>query len=196
MVKIWMKALAVLAVLAVPLNAFGGKSEDIKSAETESFQLKIGLAAGGPIGLQAPIKGLRTHTTERYTGMATLQIRFPKVSPRVLEFYTVIPNGIGINIKNDDFQFGELRLHLLDVGLFYNRWSPVSVQRVKRKIDLTFGSGMEYRFAKSWAVTLDWRMYVPANIFKVLTDYGDFSRLVGREAVQGGQSWLGVLHCW
>ena len=128
--------------------------------------------------------------------MFTARFRLPKISPRVLELYAVAPNGFGLNIKNDDFHIGNVRFHLLDVGLFYNMWKPVSVQRVERKLDLTLGAGIEYEFGDKWVATLDWRMFLPANLFAVLTDYGDFARLIGLEAVQGGHTWVGILYCF
>lgn len=168
----------------------------IKSAETKSFEFKIGLAAGGPVGLLFPVKGIEEHTTQPVSTVFTSRMRFPKVSPRVLELYAVYPNGFGLNIKNDDFHFGDVRLHLFDLGLFYNAREPVSVQRVKRDWDITIGFGIEWKVKENWVAILDWRAFVPLNIPRVISDYGDFSRLILYESFQGGQAWAGLLHCF
>lgn len=162
----------------------------------KSIELRLGLAAGGPVGLLVPVDGVKRITTEPFTTTLYLRARLPKLSSRIVEVYGVLPNGIGVNFKNDDFRLGKFRFSLVDVGFFWNANRPVSVQRVRRDFDLTFGTGVEYLASETWAVSLDWRVFFPADVFKVLTDYGDFARLVGREAVQGGQVWLGFSYSW
>lgn len=162
----------------------------------DRFELKLGLAGGGPIGLLKPVKGADKLTTEKVTGVVYARMRFPRLSSRILELYGVFPNGAGVNLKNDDFRLGNFRFSIVDVGLFWNAYRPVSVRRVDRKLDLTVGTSVEYLASDAWALSLDWRVFLPADVFSILTDYGDFARLIGREAVQGGQLWLGFSRSW
>lgn len=190
--SIGLVAATVLALSGSKAAAEDTSSVPIQSAEPRGFEAQIGLSAGGPFGLLFPVKDVEEHSTQIVTQVATIRIRLPKISPRALELYGAYPNGFGANLKNDDFHIGNVRLHLFDLGLFYSVREPISVQRVDRKLDITVGFGAEWEFRKRWSLTLDWRSFIPANIPKVLADYGDFSRLVLYEALQGGQTWLGI----
>lgn len=171
-------------------------SVPMKHRSQETLELRLGVAGGGPIGLLAPVAGVDRLTTEKGTGVVYLRTRLPRHSSRVLELYGVFPNGVGVNLKNDDFRLGNFRFSLLDIGVFWNARRPVSVRRVDRKLDLTFGTSVEYHFGRRWAISMDYRVFLPANVFRMLTDYGDFARLIGREALQGGQLWGGFSYSW
>lgn len=168
----------------------------MKHRSHESFELRLGIGGGGPVGLLRSVKGVTELTTEKYTGVGYLRLRLPHVSSRILEVYGVYPNGVGINLKNDDFRLGNFRFSFVDVGVFWNIKRPVSVQRVKRKFDLTLGTSVEYKVTSDWSFALDYRIFAPANVFGILTDYGDYARLIGREIAQGGQLWGGFSYSW
>lgn len=197
-----MKITLLLGMFLVVFSGTAHADEEVSESvpmthkPTKDIEFNIGIAGGGSIGLLAPIKGLKETTTEPFTGTLHSRLRFPKISSRILELYAVYPSGVGINLKNDDFRLGRFRFSVVDVGLFWNTHKPVAVQRVRRKMDVTIGTSFEYRVSKSWAMTADYRIFLPANVFKILTDYGDFARLIGHEAAQGGQLWGGFSYCW
>jgi len=162
-------------------------------AEKKTTELSAGAKVGGPVGLLFSSDQVKNNlTTKLATASLFLEIRFPKVSPRTLEFYTVNFNSVGLSIKNDDLTIGNTKIHLLDIGVLYNIFSPISVNRVKRKWDATFGFGAEHALTKKWSVTFDCRVFFPLDVVGLFTSYGDYTRLIAKEAILGAQTWLGV----
>jgi hypothetical protein len=153
------------------------------------FEGQMGIAAGWPPGLSDT--GPAVSTTAEWSAVGFVRLRFPRYTPFGLELNVVPGYGAGANLITDALRVGCFRWHLLDIGLFRNFWKPVSVSRVNRQWDVTFGTGLEARLWHRAYLTLDWRVFMP-NPYRVLTDYGDFSRLVYIEALKGGQAWLGV----
>lgn len=87
-----------------------------------------------------------------------------------------------------------MRLHLFDLGVFWVAHRAVVADRVPRSADLTFGLGAKIEVTRSVSLTLDWRTFMPIDVFGVLTRYGDYSRLIGEEVLRGGQAWAGALY--
>jgi len=185
----FLSCLAVLAALSAPALA------DAHHDEEKDLELSLGAGFGGTPFLGA-IGGFVNESSADMSGTASARLRLPRVSPRSLEVYTVMGYGYGLHVRNDDFHIGRLRLHLLDLGVFWDAHKPVSVARVPRTWDITLGLGAEFAVTRRISVTLDWRMFMPLDVFYVLTNYGDYSRLVGEEAVRGGQTWLGASYRW
>lgn len=160
--------------------------------ERSGPEVLVGLGGGGPVGLS--FGGVDDHTTAPVTSYAFMKLRVQSPgfsSPRTLEAYAVPFHGFGVNLKNDDLTIGRVRLHLLDVGVFWNAFEPVSVRRVERSLDVTLGLGVEVRLSGRWSAAADYRAFVP-NPFTTLHRYGDFSRLIAYEVFQGGQTWLAL----
>jgi hypothetical protein len=155
----------------------------------------IGLAGGGGPFLGA-LSGPMETSSARITGLATLTLRLPRISPRVLELSAVLPHGVGLTIKNTDLHLGRLRLQLLDVGVFYAVDTPVTVQRVPRRWDLTAGMSAALSLTPRLALTLDTRLFTPLDLYRVVATYGDSSRLIGEEILKGTQVWLGAACHW
>ena len=187
---------ATLALLFFARAAFADSGGLGSHDDDDAYiHVEAGLAGGGaPALLLSPDPG--EHTTSLLTGLVLIRAQLPRVSPRVLELYSVVGSGFGASLRNDDFSLGSVKFHLLDVGLFYNHYEPVSVRRVERTLDLTLGFGVEWRVRSRWVLTSDWRMFTPLNVYRVLVDHGDFARLIFQESLYGGQAWLGLLYYW
>jgi hypothetical protein len=183
------------AALAAALACLGTPAALAHHDDAEDVNLKVGLEAGGAPFLAGSF-GPVSESTADFTGVAFVRLRLPKVSPRTLELYVVDVHGIGLNVKNDDFHIGRLRLHLFDLGVFYAYGEPVTASRVPRKWDLTLGLGADYAVSRKVTIVLDWRLFAPLDFARVLTSYGDYSRLIGEEVLKGGQTWLGISYCF
>jgi hypothetical protein len=186
-----MRAAIFASVLAATLAA----ADRTASAQTgrERLELQIGGATGGPLGLA--LDPSPRYTTAFVTVRAHARLRSPRYTPLAVETGAVLGYGLGANLLVDVLRAGRLRVHIFDAGVFWSRWRPVAVGRVRRAWDLTLGAGTEVRVWRKLSVTLDWRTFLP-NPYRVLTDYGDFSRLVYGEALKGGQTWLGASWSW
>jgi hypothetical protein len=123
------------------------------------------------------------------------RLGFPEYSPVRLELNAVIPSGLGVNLMLDVLKIKNVRLHLLDPGLFWNIGRPVSVARIARKADITLGAGADLKVWNGWSVGLNWRWFIP-NPLTVIPDYDGFSYPAYREALRGGQLWLSASYTW
>jgi hypothetical protein len=160
-----------------------------------AIDLRLGIAGGGSAFL-SPLHGPVDETTTRLTAAAFVRLRLPRVSWRVVEVFGVWPHGIGMMLKNTDLELGPLRLHLLDVGVFYALSSPITVQRVERRWDAVVGASTELELPGRLSATLDFRMFSPLDLFGAVTEHGDAARLIGEEILKGGQLWAGMSYRW
>ena len=149
---------------------------------------------GGPIALIGASSpgGL---STEPVTAIVAGRIGFPDYSLLRLEISGVIPNGMGINLLLDVFQYQRVRVHLLDPGVFWNLGKPVTAAHLPRKMDLTVGAGCDVKLVGNWSVALNWRWFIP-NPITVIPDYDSFSYPAYREAARGGQLWATASYTW
>jgi len=164
-------------------------------ARPPAIDVRLGIAGGGA-PLLGELSGPVATTTARMTVAALVRLRVPRVSWRILEVYAVWPHGVGITLQNEDLRLGAVRLHLLDVGLFYASAAPVTVQRLERRWDLTLGAGMEIDLPSRLSLTADVRLFAPLDVFGVVTQHGDAARLVGEEIARGAQLWTGISYRW
>lgn len=169
-------------------------SPSTAQAGLDPFQIRAVAGGGGPVGLIGYDDYWRP-TTSVFTLRLAGQLRLPEYTPLALEVSAVIPNGFGLNLLTDVFKTEWVRIHLFDIGIFWNAFQPVSVQRYKRDLDLTFGAGIDVHIKGAWSVSADWRMFLP-NPITVLPKYADFAVPIYIEAARGGQLWLSAAYCW
>ena len=179
------------------LAAASASAEPVKEGLMERerekpVDFRAGAAFGGAPFLGGSFGGLVRETTADWSGTAYARVGLPRISPRSLELYTVFARGYGLHVRNDDFHIGRVRLHLFDLGVFWNAHEPVTAARVPRSLDLSLGLGAEMEITRRVSLTFDWRTFMPLNVFSVLTKNGDYSRLIGEEVLKGGQAWLGA----
>lgn len=148
---------------------------------------------GGPVGLvyRAPDDA----STKVFTSRLGTRVRSTRHLNFGLEAYTVIPSGFGANLVLDAFKGDRFRIHILDLGVFWNAFSPVSVANVKRDLDVTFGLGADIKVYGNWTVLADYRFFLP-NPEHFLTGWGDFAIPLYNEAFQGGQLWFALGYSW
>lgn len=181
---------------AVPiLSDLPGLLEPRATPPEPWVDLRTGVAGGGSMFL-TPLSGPVGETTSRASAVAFLRLRLPRLTARSLELYGVWPHGVGLTLKNDDLHLGRLRLHLLDLGVFYASHAPITVQRVERRWDATLGVSAELELPLRLTASADVRCFAPLDIIGVLTRHGDASRLIGEEILKGGQLWLGLSYRW
>ncbi len=161
----------------------------------DTFSLRAVGSLGGPVGLIGYDSPYWNPTTAPFTLRLAGQIRAPKYTPVSLEISAVIPCGFGANLLFDVFQSDRVRVHLLDLGIFWNAFKPVSVQRLHRDFDLTAGLGLDVRVWKTLSVSADWRVFLP-NPATTLPNYADFAIPMYVEAARGGQLWIGAAYSW
>lgn len=167
-----------------------------ETANSKTFEFQFNLAAGGAPGMAAYHGSvLGPPSTALLTAHIAARFRLPKYTPLVLEIDVVFPHGVGANLGIDILRTERVRVHIGDVGLFGNLTTPVSVARLKRKLDMVAGAGVEIKVNKSFSVTLDWRMFLPP-FADTLLRYGDFARPMYEEALKGGQVWIGFSRVW
>jgi hypothetical protein len=165
-----------------------------KDGPLDPFHIRVIAGLGGPVGLIGYDDYWRP-TTMPFTLRLAGQLRLPEYTPLALEISAVIPNGFGANLLFDIVQTDWVRVHLIDVGFFWNAFQPVTVQRYKRDVDLTLGLGVDVRIKDGWSVALDWRLFLP-NPITTIPAYADFSYPIYGEALRGGQLWLSAAYCW
>jgi len=163
-------------------------------ADVGPFQIRALGGIGGPVGLIG-YDGYWRPSTAPLTLRLAGQLRLKEYTPLVLEISAVIPYGLGVNILTDIIQTDRVRVHLFDLGFFWNAYMPVSVQRIKRSVDITLGAGVDVRIKDSWSVSLDYRLFLPDPI-STLPAYADFALPIYAEALRGGQLWLSAGYCW
>jgi opacity protein-like surface antigen len=183
-------ALAAFLALIPPLLLLPATAR----ADVGPFQIRALGSVGGPVGLIG-YDGYWRQTTAPFTVRLAGQMRLQQYTPLALEISAVIPYGIGANLLTDVIQTDRVRVHLFDIGIFWNAYMPVSVSRIKRDFDLTLGAGIDVRVKDSWSLSLDYRMFLP-NPVTVLPAYADFALPIYTEALRGGQLWLSVGYCW
>lgn len=173
------------ALLSVCIGIGSARADDRRV-----FDLSVGGGVGGPVIL---ISGdpLLPPTTAMLTGIAYARLQAPKYTPCGLEASFLPGYGAGVNLTFTMLHIGRFYWHAVDPGLFWDIWHPVSVAVVPRTWDLTLGTGLDFRVWRRLSLTADWRVFLPSP-FQVITSYGDFSRLIYREAFQGGQAWFGA----
>lgn len=187
--------LAVAVATAAPATAAPALLAPRPAAPTPYLDLRTGLGGGGSAFLTA-LHGPVGETTARLTATAFVRLRLPRLTARSLELYGVWPHGVGLSLKNDDLHLGPLWLHLLDLGVFYASTSPVTVQRVQRRWDVTIGASAELDLPHRFTLSADFRLFAPLDLIGVLTEHGDAARLIGEEIGKGGQLWTGVSYRW
>jgi hypothetical protein len=160
----------------------------------EPFHVRAAAGVGGPVGLIGH-DGYWKPTTAPFTLRLAGQLRLPEYTPLALEVNAVVPYGLGMNLLFDVVQTDRIRVHLFDLGFFWNAWKPVTVQRLKRSVDLTVGLGLDVRIKGSWSVSADWRLFLP-NPLTTLPAYAEFALPMYEEALKGGQLWFGAAYCW
>ena len=156
------------------------------------FDISLGMALGGPVGLL--IEPNLPNRSESFTTFFHSRLRSPGITPLVLEA-NMATYGLGVNLLIDVFHYKRLRVHVLDLGIFWNTFASLSARQVRRSWDVTFGAGLEIELTKNWRATLDWRVFLP-NPAQLVGDYGDFARPIFTEVVVGGQTWFGFSHAW
>jgi hypothetical protein len=165
------------------------------AAAEPTAELRVGLAGGGAPFLGELSGPVRTSSAQ-LTGLTTVGLRLPGISPRTLELSAVLPHGLGLTIKNRDLRLGRVSLHLLDVGVFYTVQEPVTVRRVERRWDVTAGLSAEVALSPRLYLTADARLFAPLDLYRVVVTYGDASRLIGEEILRGAQLWTGLACTW
>ena len=158
------------------------------------LEMQSSAALGGPVGL-AILNTRDDPTTMPFTVVVRQRLRIPTYSPLGLEASVVLPSGAGVNTVLDLFHTKNVRVHLLDLGVFRTFLRPVSVQRIDRAWDVTAGGGCDIRIAPNGWATADIRVFMPEPL-KLITDYGDFARPIVEEAWKGGPVWLGYARTW
>ncbi len=183
---------AALAASALFISALFWASP--ARADIGPFQLRALGGVGGPVGLIG-YDGYWKPTTAPFTERLAVQLRLQQYTPLVLEVSAVIPYGLGFNVLTDIVQTDRVRVHLFDLGVFWNAYMPVSVQRIKRDFDITLGAGVDVRVKDRWSLSLDYRLFLP-NPITTLPEYADFALPVYGEALRGGQLWLSAGYSW
>ncbi|KPJ85736.1 hypothetical protein AMJ57_01970 [Parcubacteria bacterium SG8_24] len=168
------------------------------SAEAALLEGKLEVEAiaglGGPLILAFTDLEV-DHSTGPFMLYLAGRVRSPQYTPLGLELNAVIPHGFGLNLIIDVLKIGPVRVHLIDPGIFWNAFSPVSCSRVSRSLDLTLGAGVDVRIKDAWSVGLDWRLFLP-DPNHVIPVYADFARPIYDEALKGGQLWLRASYTW
>jgi len=164
--------LAVLAATSAAAPAIAAES---------GFERRVVLAAGG--GYPATSGGVFLAARLRY---------LPKV-PFALELNLYAPYGFGIAFPLDVYRGDRLRVHAFDLGVFENMpWAKVSHSEVDRFFDVTIGCGVEWNVYGKHVVSVDWRAFL-ADPTKVPFNYGNYALKLYKEALIGGQLWLGYV---
>lgn len=120
-----------------------------------------------------------------------LRLSYLERVPLVLEMNAVLPFGIGTNLLIYVYRDENVRVHLIDPGIFYSWLGDLSSRWMPRSFDITFGAGVEVRVRPRVSITLDWRIFMP-NPAEVIPNYADWGILSYEEAAWGGELWIGV----
>ncbi len=190
-----MRAHRISVVPALIAACFALSPLTAHAALGDKLTLRAAASLGGPVGLIGDDSPYWKPTTAPFTLRLAGQLSAPAYTPLTLEINAVIPCGFGVNLLFDVFRSDRLRVHLLDLGVFWNAFKPVSVQRLHRQFDLTAGLGVDVRVWRTLSVSADWRVFLP-NPMTTLPDYADFALPMYREALKGGQLWIGAAYAW
>jgi len=116
----------------------------------------------------------------------------PKI-PFALEINLYAPYGFGIAFPLDVYRGERLRIHAFDLGVFEDLpWLKVSHSEVDRFFDVTIGCGIEWNVFGDHVFSLDWRAFL-ADPSKVPFRYGNYAVPLYKDALAGGQIWLGYV---
>lgn len=159
------------------------------------LRLIVGVEAGGAPILRAPDGPVAT-TTAHTSAAVFARISLPAISSRIVEVGWVPHHGFGVMLESGDLRLGPVKLHLLDLGVFLDSVSPITVSRVARRWDVAVGAGAELAATRHFSIVADARWFAPVDIWGVVTRYGDTARLIGDELVHGGQLWAGAAYRW
>jgi hypothetical protein len=183
-------SLIVLALAIAPGSALAGPRVT-RRAPAPTVDLAIGVAAGGAPFLTS-LSGPVLESSSRFTAALFARLRLPDRSSRELELAAIMPHGLGLTLKNDDLRLGNVRLHLLDVGVFRALTTPVTVQRLQRRWDLMLGMSAEVDLEPGLRFSFDARMFSPLDLFDVFAKHGAEAQLIGEEILRGTQLWAGL----
>jgi len=187
---------AVIFALAGFVGSVAGTSmaQEASSSNGRIFETETVLGIGGPVGL-ALMDTKQPSTTLSCTVPLLQRIRFPAYSSFGVEVGFVFPSGVGASMLLDVFRTKNLRFPVIDIGVFKPLAIPVSVARMPRSWDATFGIGGEYRVSEKAWLTVNWRVFKP-DPNKLDREYGDFALPILEEVWKGGQLWVGLAHSW
>ncbi len=172
-----MRTLAYVILAAIGL-AF---ASSVAKAANEGLDRRIVLAAGG--GYPAKSGGV----------LLAARLRYLPNTPFALEFNLYAPYGFGLAFLLDVYRNDRVRIHAFDLGFFENiPWLRVNNPQVDRFFDLTLGAGIEWNVYGRHIVSLDWRAFLP-DPTKVPFRYGNYTVPIYRDAIAGGQIWLGYI---
>lgn len=183
----------ILCLLAVSLHGTA-MAED----NPAPFETQTALSIGSPIGL-AFLDVQKEPTTSVVMMHVAQRFRLPRYTPFALELNMVNGYGAGANLLIDAYRNGRLRIHVFDVG--YTRWfdreQALTVSRLPRSWDLSFGFGAEIMFPKEddfWFIA-DYRIYLP-NPVMIEQHYGSLGRQYVDESLKGGMWCVGLAYSW
>lgn len=155
------------------------------------LELAVGFEGGGAPLLRPP-DGPVALSTATTSASLFARISIPVLSSRTVEVAWVPHHGASLVLQSGDLRLGPVKLHLLDIGVFHVTEQPLTVARVQREWDAIIGAGAELSILKHLALVVDARMFVPVDLWNVVTRYGDTARLIGEELVYGAQLWAGA----
>jgi len=186
----------VVFALAGFVGSIAGTSmaQEMPTSNGRFYNMETVLAVGGPVGL-AVSDTQKPETTLSFTMPVLQRLRFPAYTSVGLEAGIVLPSGVGASAFLDVFRTKNLRVPIIDIGIFKPLTFPASVTRIPRSWDATFGVGGEFRIGYASWVTVNWRVFLP-DPNMLFRYYGDFARPVVEEALKGGQLWVGVARSW
>lgn len=80
-------------------------------------------------------------------------------------------SGIGVGFA-PTITFSRVRFRVIDLGVFYDYGTPLTVPDIKRSLDITFGTGLDVRIWKSLALhsQLGWFIPNPASLYDAAVD--------------------------
>jgi hypothetical protein len=159
------------------------------------LDLGIGFEGGGAPFLKPPNGPVALSTATRSASLFA-RIAIPVLSSRTVEVGWIPDHGASLVLQSGDLRLGPVKLHLLDLGVFHALEQPLTVSRVQRKWDAVLGAGAEVAVLRHVALVVDARLFVPVDLWDVVTRYGDTARLIGEELVHGAQVWAGAAYRW
>lgn len=180
---------------AVTASPSASSAPSAPSGHERWLRLTVGVEAGGAPILRAP-DGPVAATTARTSAAVFARISLPAISSRIIEIGWVPHHGFGVMLESGDLRLGPVKLHLLDLGVFRDSVSPITVSRVARTWDVAVGAGAELAATRHFSLVADARWFAPIDLWSVVTRYGDTARLIGDELVHGGQLWAGAAYRW
>ena len=180
-----------LAHAAVPLaSAARPAPAPTPTGDGGTSWLMLGVEAGGAPLLEPP-GGPVAPTTATSSASIFARVALPFLSSRI-EIDLVPSHGEGATLETGNLKLGPVALHLLDLGVFYDRGAPIEVSRVARRWDAAVGAGAELSLGGHVSIVADARWFAPLDLWGVVTRYGDTARLIGDEVIHGGQLWAGA----